>query len=127
MKNLTIHCKDFELTGAIQNYAEEKMTHLYKYLACEPDTVSFNLRVGKVTKSHNNGKIYFAEVSIHTAHKNYGGRVESEDIYVAIDLLKDELTNNICNYKDKARTLDIKAAQKFKHELHKPEADEGVV
>ncbi|MCE2705549.1 MAG: ribosome-associated translation inhibitor RaiA [Proteobacteria bacterium] len=118
MKNLTIICKDFELTDAIRNYLEDKMSYLYRYIKAEEESISFNCRLGKVANSRVNGKIYYAEVSIHTPEKNYGGRVEAEDTYIAIDLLKDELSGNITHYKDRTRTLHKKDAQKFKEELH---------
>lgn len=121
MKNLTVYCKDFELTDAMKLFAEEKISSLYKYLSQDEDKVSFNLRLGKVSNHHNNGKIYYAEISVHTPEKNYGGRIEAEDFYVAIDLLKDELTGNITQYKDKIRTLSKKEAQKFKQEIHSVE------
>ena len=118
MKNFTIYCRDFDLTEAIQTYAEEKMAYLYKYLNQDEEHVSFNFRLGKTSNSHGHGKIFFAEVSIHTPDKNYGGRIEADDVYAAIDLLKDELAGNITHYRDKTRTLEKKAAQKFKEELH---------
>ncbi len=117
MKNLTIFCKDFELTDAIKNYLEEKLFSLNKYLHLEDGEASFNVRLGKTSNSHNHGKIFYAEVSIHTPEKNYGGRIEAEDIYVAIDLLKDELAGNITHYKDKSRTLAKKEAQEFKSQI----------
>jgi len=118
MKNLTIYCKDFDLTDAIKVYAEEKMAHLYKYFNHDEEEISFNLRLGKVSNSRNQGKIFYAEVSVHSPEKNFGGRIEEEDIYAALDLLKDELARNIRDYKDKVRTLTKKDAQKFKQELH---------
>jgi len=121
MKNLTIYCKDFELTDAIKTYLEDKMSSLLKYIALDDGDVSFNCRLGKVANNHEKGKIYYAEVSIHTPEKNYGGRVESEDTYVAIDLLRDELAGNITHYKDKSRTLQKKDGQKFKEEIQRSE------
>lgn len=117
MKNFTIYCKDFDLTDAIKQYSEEKMKSLYKYLSHDEEQAVFNFRLGKVSNSHNNGKIYYAEVSIHTPEKNYGGRVEAESVYVAIDLLKDELANNITQHRQKVRTLSRHEAQKFKQDL----------
>lgn len=121
MKNLTIYCKDFELTDAIKSYVEEKMTSLLRYFGDNTDEVSYNFRLGKVANNREKGKIFYAEVSIHTPEKNYGGRIEAEDAYVAIDLLRDELSGNITQYKDKSLTLQRKDALKFKEELHRGE------
>ncbi|MFN7093962.1 MAG: ribosome hibernation-promoting factor, HPF/YfiA family [Burkholderiales bacterium] len=118
MQNLTIYCKDFDLTDAIRSHAEDKISALYKYINHEEETTNFHLRLGKVSNHHQHGKIYYAELSIHTPEKNYGSRIEAENIYVAVDLLKDELAENISQQRDKARTLSKKEAQKFKHELH---------
>ncbi|MFN8770417.1 MAG: ribosome hibernation-promoting factor, HPF/YfiA family [Neisseriaceae bacterium] len=118
MKNLTIYCKDFELTDAIKTYVEDKMAYLFKYISHDDDdAVSFNCRLGRVGNKQEKGKIYYAEVSIHTPEKNYGGRVEAEDTYAAIDLLKDELAGNITHYKERSLTLQRKEALKFKQEI----------
>ena len=118
MKNLSILCKDFDLTDAIKLYATEKMSALDKYFPESGAAASFNLRLGKVSNSHNSGKIFYAEVSIKTPEKNFGALVESEDIYAAIDQLKDDLAHNIAHYKDKEHTKNIRSARKFKEELH---------
>ncbi len=118
MKNMTIYCKDFDLTSAIKDYLTDKMGVLNKFLNLNEDDLNFNCRLGKVTNSQNSGKIFYVEVSIHTPNKNYGARIEADDIYVAIDLIKDELSNNINSYKNKLRTVHKKESQKFKHDLH---------
>ena len=117
MKNLTILCKDFDLTEALKIHAQEKLSLLYKFLNKTESETSFNLRLGKTTNHHNSGKIYYAEISIHTPEKNFGGKVESDDIYAAIDILKDDMAESISQYKDKSHTLDIKDARKFKESL----------
>jgi ribosomal subunit interface protein len=118
MKNITIYCKDFDLTDSIKSYLTDKITMLNKFLNTDEGEVSFNCRLGKTTNNHNSGKIFYVEVSVHTPPKNYGARIEADDIYVAIDLIKDELSANINNYKDKLRTLHKKESQKFKQDLH---------
>ena len=116
MKNLTIFCKDFELTDAIKTYLADKMSSLEKFLN-DPEEITFNARLGKTSNHHNHGKIFYAEVSIHTPEKNFGARMEAEELYEAIDLLKDDLATNITHYKDKTRSLSRKEEQKFKQEV----------
>ena len=118
MKNLTIVCKDFDLTEAIKLYATEKMAALNKFFPENGAHASFNLRLGKTTNSHVNGKIFYVDVSIKTPEKNFGALVEAEDIYVALDQLKDDLAHNIAHYKDKSHSNSIRSARKFKQELH---------
>lgn len=124
MKNLTIYCKDFELTDAIKLYAEEKISALSKYLNEAEDVVKFNLRLGKVSNHHNTGKIFYAELGITAPQKHYDAKIEAEDTYTALDLLKDEMAENIRTHRDKARTVSRHDAQKFKESLHSVEVAE---
>lgn len=117
MKNITILCKDFDLTDAIKNYTEEKMSSLYKYLNQDEDQIMFHVRMGKVSNHHNHGKIFYVEISLHMPEKNFVVQLEAEEIYVALDLIKDELATNITHYKEKVRDLARKDAQKFKQEI----------
>lgn len=117
MKNLTIHCKDFDLTDAIKTYAEEKVKSLEKYLSDDRDISTYNLRLGKTTNHHNAGKIFYAELAIAAPHKHYDAKIEEEDIYAAIDLLKDEMARNIKSYREKQRTVSRHDAQKFKEKI----------
>lgn len=118
MKNLTIHCKDFDLTDAIKDYAEEKVSSLNKYLSTDHDASKYSLRLGKTTNHHTSGKIFYAELGIAAPHKHYDAKIEAEDIYAAIDLLKDEMSNNIKNHREKQRTVSRHDAQKFKEKMH---------
>lgn len=118
MKNLSILCKDFDLTDAIKTYATEKLSALNKYFPDNGSQVVFNLRLGKVTNHQHSGKIFYAEVSIKSPEKNFGALVESEDIYSALDILKDDLAHNIAHYKDKTHSKNVRSARKFKEELH---------
>jgi ribosomal subunit interface protein len=117
MKNLTILSKDFNLTDGIKLYATEKLSALNKYFSGNGANAAFNLRIGKITNSQHNGKIFYAEASIKTPEKNFGALVESEDIYTALDQLKTDLSNNVAQYKDKAHSKNIRSARKFKEEL----------
>ena len=118
MKNLTIHCKDFDLTDAIKDYANDKILSLEKYLSDDVDVTTYNLRLGKSSNHHNAGKIFYAELSIAAPHKHYDAKISADDIYAAIDLLKDEMAGNIRDYKSKVRTVSRHDALKFKEKMH---------
>ena len=121
MKNLTTVCKDFELTDALKSYLEEKLSSLYKYLNEDESLITFNARLGKTSNHHNHGKIYYVEVSVHSPSKNYGGRIEAEDVYAGIDLIKDELAHNITHHKEKVRDVSRRDELKFKQEIRSGE------
>lgn len=121
MKNINIVCKDFDLSDAIKDYMEEKISSLYKFLSSSEDTISVHCRLGKASNRKHNGDLYVAEATITTPGKQYVAKSEDEDVYAAIDFLKDELFHTISHHKEKARTLDMKEAQNFKQEIHNVE------
>ena len=116
MQNLNIVCKDFELTDAVHDYLSAKLEMLYKYLTHKEELISFHARLGKIANQQH-GKIFYAEVSIHSPDKNFGARLEADTLYAAIDLLKDELAHNITQYKKKHLTVARKEEAKFKQEI----------
>ncbi len=119
MNNLVIYCKDFELTNAINQYLEQKLTQLYKYINVAIEDIVFKCRLGKISNKQRNGTIYYIDTTITTPKKNFGGRIAADNIYTAIDLLKDELIDNIKSYKNKLRTTNKKTAQIFKEQTHR--------
>lgn len=119
MDKISFHAKNFELTDAIKSYAIEKINSLNKYFDKEDDSLHFIIRLGKITNHHQNGKIFFVEVSIHSAEKNYDCKVEVADIYVGFDEIKDELADMVSNHNKKVKHLQKKGAQKFKKQLRK--------
>jgi ribosomal subunit interface protein len=118
MKNLTIYCKDFDLTDGLRSYAEEKVSAVEKFLSEDAEAAKITLRLGKTSNHHNAGKIFYAELSIAAPHKHYEAKIEAEETYAAIDLLKDEMSSIIRNHRDKVRTVSRHDAQKFKEQTH---------
>ena len=117
MTNISIVCKDFDLTESIKTYVNEKMGSLNKFFSNDIDAVIYKVRLGKTTNKQSHGKIFFIDVGIKTPKKNFGCNVESEDIYVAIDRVKDELTRSIVQYKDKSVTESRREDKKVKNDL----------
>jgi putative sigma-54 modulation protein len=93
----TIEHKDLELTDAIRSYAEEKMTSLEKYA----DIVKTDVEVGKSSGHHHHGEIFFCEAHVFVAGKDFFVKREEDDLYKAIDKVKDHLKNELTTWKDK--------------------------
>lgn len=119
MDKISFHAKNFELTDAIKSYAIEKINSLNKYFDKKDESLHFIMRLGKTTNHHQNGKIFFVEISIHSAEKNYDYKVETADVYAGIDEIKDEIANMVSNHNKKVKNLQKKGAQEFKKQLRK--------
>jgi putative sigma-54 modulation protein len=102
---INIRASDMELTEAIRTYIEEKFTMLEKYAH---DIVQVDVHVGRDTNHHNKGKIHSCTASVSV--KGNVVRVErsEEDLYKAIDKVKDHLRETLSQRKE--RMVDGKKA-----------------
>lgn len=93
MPKLALRAEEMELTDAISDAIEKKMANLDKYLANLGTPQELRIVVGKTTQRQNKGNIFKAEADLvipgHTIH----AEVVGEDLYAAVDTLKDELKN----------------------------------
>ena len=78
------------------------------------------VELAKVTKHHEEGRIWRCEVNLALPHEKrtlYVG-VLSESLEAAIDEAKDELEREIGEYKEKRLAKFLKFARKFKDRIH---------
>lgn len=94
---ISIEHKNMELSDAIRSYVEEKVEMLSKYA----DIIKADIDLGKTTAHHQNGEIYFCEMHIFIAGKDFFVKREENDLYKAIDKVKDHLKNELTTWKDK--------------------------
>jgi ribosomal subunit interface protein len=81
----------------IRGYAEEKISSLQKYA----DIINADVDLGRVTNHHHKGEIYFCEVHLFVAGKDFFVKSEEDDMYKAIDTAKDRLKQELARWKDK--------------------------
>lgn len=99
--NIQIKTRDIELTPSIEAYVTKKLIPLKKFLKDAPDDLYVNVEVGKTTRHHKNGDVFKADANMQYAGKTLYASVEKDDLFAAIDELKDELTSEITKIKEK--------------------------
>lgn len=100
--NIIIKGTNLELHNDLKDYAEEKIGGLKKFLEdidLGGNRVVARIELAKTTQHHQQGDIYKAEVNLQLPKKMFRSVVESDDIYKAIDGVKDELKIMINEYK----------------------------
>ncbi len=103
---INIKATNTELTPAISTYVEEKILGLDKFIvADDPESVLANVEIGLSTKHHQSGKIYRAEINLHIGGKYIRAVSEQEDLYAAIDDMRDQVSREITSFKNKKRDL----------------------
>ena len=85
---INIKATNMELTDAIRQYAEEKMEGLVKFFN---NITQADIDIGLESHHHQKGKIFYAEVNVHTPQKLLRVRKNAVNLYKAIDKVKDHL------------------------------------
>ena len=103
------------MTDAIRSYAEKRVDALNKFVDAEDTSVSANMEVGKTTKHHHTGDIFKAELNVSIGGKQFRAVAEKEDLYAAIDEVKDEMARILSAHKGKQATLLRKGSVMLKN------------
>ncbi|KKR69817.1 MAG: hypothetical protein UU13_C0021G0017 [Candidatus Nomurabacteria bacterium GW2011_GWB1_40_7] len=109
-----------ELTEAIKDYVLKRVTNLEKLLSSiEKDggEVLVNFEVGQSTKRHKSGVIFHSDCLINIKGKEFYSSSDKEDLYSAIDEIKESLFNDIQKNKDRKQTLFRRGAMSIKKML----------
>ncbi len=94
---------NLELTEAIKDYINEKIGSLEKFY---DGILIARVDVGLTTKHHQKGNIFRAEVNLDVPQKHVlRAAAEREDLYMAINQVKDELQRQLKKFKEKKRGL----------------------
>ncbi len=103
-----------EITDAIRTYTLEKMQPLEKLITQGDTSAKLSVELSKTSNHHVNGQVFQAEALLHIRGKEVALRTTQEDLYKAIDVLKDMLTRELSQHKDKERSVIRRSAHKVK-------------
>jgi ribosomal subunit interface protein len=122
---IIIKTKNLELTAFLQNYIEEKIGGLKKFISVlkkddgeEGKTLAeVFVEIEKETIHHRKGEIFKAEAQIILPGKSLLAQATGEDLLMAIVEVKDELQQEIKKYKTKKIDLKKKEGRKIKEQI----------
>lgn len=106
-----------ELTPAIYDYVEKRVTNLGKLIKSIEESggeVMVNFEVAKSTNHHKAGDIYHTDCLINIKGQEFYASADEEDLYAAIDALKESLYHDISKSKDRRQTLLYRGARSVK-------------
>jgi ribosomal subunit interface protein len=88
--NTKIKATNITLTPDISNYADKRLEAVVK-LFQHDSTAQMDVEVSRTTAHHKNGDIFKAEVHIVAKGEDLYASAEEDDIYKAIDAVRDEI------------------------------------
>jgi len=117
---INLQGKHLELTEAIKDYVLKRVTNLEKLISSieeKKGEAKVNFEVVKTTNHHKAGEIFHASCMINLNGQNFFGESDNEDLYSAIDEVKETLFNEINKNKDRRQTLFKRGAASVKKML----------
>jgi len=112
--------KNIELTEQIKDYALKRVTNLEKLLSSmetEKGEINVYFELGRSTEHHKSGLVFHSDCHININGKEFYAESDKEDIYQAIDEIKDSLYEDIRRNKERRSTLFIRGARSVKKML----------
>ena len=114
---INFQAKNIEITEAIHDYVEKKVTNLGKLLTEIEERdgeVIVLFSISKTTHHHKGGEVFHADCSINIKGKKFYTSVNKQDLYEAIDAVKEDLFREITKNKDRKQTLFKRGATSVK-------------
>jgi ribosomal subunit interface protein len=108
--------KNMDLTPAIKDYVLKRVTNLGKLitkLESKGAEAVANFEVSKATK-HKAGAVFHSDCTIVVDGKKFYASADKEDMYEAVDAVKELLFREISQNKDKKKTLQTRGARSVK-------------
>jgi len=100
--NISIKLTNIEMTEAIENYVNEKLGSISKYMdEHHRENAMLRVEIGKPSEHHHSGKVFYAEGTLSFDSQVLRAEVSDDDLYAAIDSLKDKLSEQFREYKDR--------------------------
>ena len=117
METVKIKATGTTLTPALTEYVEQKLGRAVLVKVVPEDKIqSVEVEIGKFIKQ-NHGDVFRAEINLIVDGKDYYVETVAEDLYAAIDMLKDEILQTLNNQKHKQESIWKKGARKIKQML----------
>ena len=114
--------KNTDITPSLRQYINEKITKPAKrYLGKrkEDGAVILELEVGRVTRHHRKGTVWYAEANLSLGGAMLRASHEGENAHEVIDLVEEELLREIKKFKEKNQTRNIRGARKAKRMIRR--------
>ncbi|MHB1316252.1 MAG: ribosome hibernation-promoting factor, HPF/YfiA family [Minisyncoccota bacterium] len=112
--NIRIKGTHLPLTPIIEEYVLKRISPL-EILVLNHENIVCEVELQKTTNHHKSGDIFKAEINMVTPDKHIYLVSEKEDLYQAIDDVREQLDYTLTNVKEKKQTLFRQGATKIKN------------
>lgn len=100
---VNVNFTNVDSTENLYSYARDKMAGLKKYY---DDIQQMDIDIGRTSNHHKKGDVFYCESNIHVPNDMIRVVKETEDLYKAIDKVRDHLKVILKDYSDKKNQVD---------------------
>jgi ribosomal subunit interface protein len=111
--NITLQTTNLEATPAITQYVTSKLQGLEKLIEKEASARA-DIEIGRPSMHHKSGVIFRAEINLSVGKTRLRAVCERDDLYAAIDGMRDEIIEEYRSHKDKKISGIKKGGSKIK-------------
>ena len=97
---LNIKTTNTTITPAVSDYVTKRLDKISRLLDSDPSAIC-DVELAKISGHHNKGDIFKAEIHIVGVGKNVYASVEKDDLYAAIDGVRDDIIRELISGKTK--------------------------
>ena len=112
---INIKGTNIELTPPIRAYLEDKLNSLARLVDQHDTEAILQAEVGKDSRHHKHGEVFRAEINLHLPGRDLRAESFNDDLYAAIDLVKDEIVNEFKSFRAKRSTVVRRGARALKN------------
>jgi putative sigma-54 modulation protein len=99
---INLKATKIEMTDSISSYVQDKMDMLDKYLG-SMQVINCDVEVERIIGGQNKGDVFRVEVNLEVPQQLLRVEKTENDLYKAIDKVKDHLDEVIVKYREKVR------------------------
>ncbi len=106
--NIDITYKNITSDEPLKVFVNEKIGGLEKFLKNSNELAEVRVEIGKPSRHHRSGRIYYAEANMKIGSKLLRATCQHEDLRNAIVDVKNELQERLKQFKDRKRDISRK-------------------
>lgn len=108
---LNLKATNITLTDDIRSYLEKRLLSLGKLITIEDPAIMINVELGRSTKHHQSGDVFFAEINIYRGKETFRAVSNRPDLNSAIDDMRDEIAGELSSRKGREISLSRRGGQ----------------
>ena len=108
---------NIDQSDAIESYLEDHLSKLDAVVDDSDTSARADIELAKIVADQHSGEVYKAEVNLHTSGGNFYAAENANDIYAAIDAMREVIVRDVRKEFEKRRDQGREGARQIKNML----------